>query len=161
MKDILSGIRLFIRNVWMILAVDPLSKFIFSFSCAVFSLFTAEVMRIAFSRVLINLEGVRYIDKSNMLEVCTSPVTVLLILLFLIVMTYTALFEIGGLLHSFSMTQIGRKTDIWSMIAVGAKTCRKTLSPRNWPVLIFVMVLFPLTGILSLNNAAYKVNLST
>ena len=115
----------------MILAVDPLCKLIFSFSCGVFSLFTAEVMRHAFSRILIGLEGVRYIDKSNMLEVCSSPVTILLILSFLIIMTYTALFEIGGLLHSFSMTQIGRKADIWSMIAVGARTCRKTLSPRN------------------------------
>ena len=159
MKDKLSGIRLFIRNVWMILAVDPLCKIIFSFSCAFFSLFAAEVMRIAFSRALTDLVGVRYIDKSNMIEVCTSPVTVLLILLFLIIMTFTALFEIGGLLHSFSMTQIGRKTDIWSMIAAGAKTCRKTLSPRNWPVLLFVMVLFPLTGILSLSNAAYKVKI--
>ncbi len=125
MKNELSRIRLFIGNVWMILAVDPLHKVIFSFSCAVFSLFAAEVMRIAFSRVLIDLEGIRYIDKSNMLKVCTSPVTVILVLLFLIIMTFTALFEIGGLLHSFSMAQVGRKTDIWSMIAAGAKTCRR------------------------------------
>ena len=158
-KNELSRVRLFFRNVWMLLAVDPLHKFIFSFLCAVFSLFAAEVMRSAFSRVLIELEGVRYIDKSNMLKVCTSPVTVLLILLFLIVMTFSALFEIGGLLHSFSMAQIGRETDIWSMIAAGSKTCRKTLSPRNWPVLLFVMVLFPLTGLLSLSNAAYKVKI--
>ena len=158
-KNVFSRIRLFIKNVWMLLAVDPLHKVIFSFLCAVFSLFIAEVMRIAFSRVLINLKGIRYIDKSNMLEVCTSPVTVILILLFLIIMTYTALFEIGGLLHSFSMAQIGRKTDIWSMTAAGARTCRKTLDPRNWPILLFVMVLFPLTGILSLSNAAYKVKI--
>ena len=65
----------------MLLAADPLCRLIFSFSCAVFSLFTAEVMRIAFSRVLTDLEGVRYIDKSNMIKVCTSPVTVLLILM--------------------------------------------------------------------------------
>ncbi len=85
--------------------------------------------------------------------------TVILVLLFLIIMTYTALFEIGGLLHSFSMAQVGRETDIWSMIAAGAKTCRKTLSPRNWPVLLFVMILFPITGLLSLSNAAYKVKI--
>ena len=159
MKEVLSRIKLFIGNVWMILAVDPMRKFIFSFSCAIFSLFAAEVMRNAFSRVLIDLEGIRYVDKSNMIKVCAHPVTVILAMLFLIVMTFTALFEIGGLLHSFSMAQIGRKTDIWSMIAAGAKTCRKTLSPRNWPVLLFVMVLFPLTGILSLSNAAYKVKI--
>ena len=143
----------------MILTVDPLTKIIFSFLCAVFSLFAAEVMRFAFSRVLIAAEGVRYVDKSNMLKVCTHPVTVILILLFLIIMTFTALFEIGGLLHSFSMAQIGRKTDLWSMIAAGARTCRKTMAPHNWPVLLFVMVLFPVTGIISLSNAAYKVKI--
>ena len=116
-------------------------------------------MRNVFSRVLIDLEGIRYKDKSNMIKVCTSPVTLILILLFLIIMTYTALFEIGGLLHSFSMAQIGRETDIWSMTAAGARTCRKTLSPRNWPVLLLVMILFPLTGLLSLSNAAYKVKI--
>ena len=159
MKDALSRIIQFFKDVWMILTVDPLTKIIFSFSCAVFSLFAAEVMRFAFSRVLIAAEGVRYVDKSNMLKVCTHPVTVILILMFLIIMTFTALFEIGGLLHSFSMAQIGRKTDIWSMIAAGAKTCRKTMAPRNWPVLLFVMVLFPVTGIISLSNAAYKVKI--
>lgn len=79
MKDKLSGIRLFIRNVWMLPAADLPGRFIFSFSCAVFSLFTAEVMRSAFSRTLIGLEGVRYIDRSNMTKVCTSPVTLLLL----------------------------------------------------------------------------------
>ena len=158
-KNELSRITLFFRNVWMLLAVDPLHKFIFSFSCAVFSLFAAEVMRNAFSRVLIDLVGIRYIDKYNVIEVCSSPVTVILILLFLIIMTFTALFEIGGLLHAFSIAQIGLETDFWSMAAAGARTCRKTLSPRNWPVLLFVMVLFPLTGILSLSNAAYKVKI--
>ncbi len=104
MKDKLSGIRLFIRNVWMLPAADLPGRFIFSFSCPVFSLFTAEVMRSAFSRILIGLEGVRYMDRSNMTKVCTYPVTLLLVLLFLIIMTYSALFEIGGLLHAFSMT---------------------------------------------------------
>ena len=159
MKNELNRIKLFIRNVRLILAVDLPHKIIFSFSCALFSLFSAEAMYYAFSRVLVNLEGIKYIDKSNVIGVCTSPVTLILLLLFLIIMTYTALFEIGGLLHAFSMAQIGRRTDIWSMVAAGAKTCRKTLSPRNWPVLLFVMVLFPLTGVLSLSNAAYKVKI--
>ena len=72
MKNELNRIKLFIRNVRLILAVDLPHKIIFSFSCAVLSLFAAEVMRKAFSRVLIDLEGVRYIDKSNMLQACTS-----------------------------------------------------------------------------------------
>ena len=42
MKNELNRIKLFFRNVWMIIAVDPLHKVIFSFSCALFSLFSAE-----------------------------------------------------------------------------------------------------------------------
>ena len=45
MKKELSRIKQFIGDVWMILTVDPLTKIIFSFLCAVFSLFAAEVMR--------------------------------------------------------------------------------------------------------------------
>ena len=122
MKNELNRIKLFIRNVRLILAVDLPHKIIFSFSCALFSLFSAEAMYYVFSRVLVNLEGIQYIDKSNVIQVCTHPVTLILILLFLIIMTNTALFEIGGLLHAFSMAQIGRKTDIWSMIAAGERT---------------------------------------
>ena len=65
MKNEWNRIKLFFRNVWMILAVDLPHKVIFSFSCAVFSLFSAEAMYFVFSRVLVNLEGIQYIDKSK------------------------------------------------------------------------------------------------
>ena len=41
-KNELNRIKLFIGNVRLLLAVDPLHKVIFSFSCALFSLFSAE-----------------------------------------------------------------------------------------------------------------------
>ena len=70
MKNELSRIRLFIGNLWMIFIVDPFHKIIFSFSCAVFSLFAAEVMRNAFSRVLIGLEGISSCWTKAILMMC-------------------------------------------------------------------------------------------
>ena len=84
-----------------------------------------------FIRLLALFRGIRYIDKGNMLSVCMSADTLILALLFLIIMTYCALFEIGGLLHSYSMTQVGRRTDLWSMMIVGLRTCYETMHPRN------------------------------
>ncbi len=159
MNDIAREIKLFLKNVWLLLSFDPVNKPVFSFFCGVFSLIIYNLVRAGLSKLFIMVKGVRYIDKGNMVPVCTSFVTLLLVLLFLIIMTYCALFEIGGLLHSFSMSQVGRRTDIWSMMMVGYRTCYKTLHPRNWAVILFVMILFPLTRLITLSNIAYKLKI--
>ena len=124
-----------------------------------FSLIISNAVRGAVGKIIMLSEGIRYIDSGNMLSVCTSFATLLPTLLFLIVMTFCALFEIGGLLHAFSMAQVGRRTDIWSMMMVGLRTIYKTLRPRNWLMILFVIVLFPLTALITLSNIAYKVDI--
>ncbi len=157
--DIAREIKLFLKNVWLLLSFDPFDKPAFSFLCGIFSLILCNLVKGGFSRLFIISKGIKYIDKSNMLSVCTSFDTLLLVLLFLIIMTFCALFEIGGLLHSFSMAQVGRRTDIWSMMMVGLRTCYKTLHPRNWLMILFVLVLFPLTELITLSNIAYKLKI--
>ena len=157
--DIVREIKLFFKNVWLLFSHDPFIKPAFSFLCGVFSLIICNLVKGGFGRLLIISSGIKYIDKGNMLSVCTSLDTMLLVLLFLIIMTFCALAEIGGLLHSFSMAQIGRRTDIWSMMIVGLRTIHKTLHPRNWLVILFVIVLFPLTELITLSNVAYKMEI--
>ncbi len=159
LKDAVREIKLFLKNEWLLFSFDPLDKPVFSFLCGIFSLIICNLMKGAYCRLLIFFRGIKYIDKGNMLSMCTSPDTLLLALLFLTVMTFFALFEIGGLLHSFSMAQVGRRTGIWSMMMVGLRTVRKTLHPRNWLVLLFVIVLFPLTELITLSNIAYKMKI--
>ena len=158
-KEQLRNIGLFFRNVWLLLSFDPVDKPLFSFICGVLSLIICTQVKNGFYRLLINLRGIKYIDKGNMVSVGASFDTLFLLFVFLIIMTFCALFEIGGLLHSFSMAQVGRKTDIWSMMMVGLRTCEKTLHPRNWLMILFVMILFPLTGLVTLSNIAYKVKI--
>ena len=152
-------IKLFLKNVWLLLSFDSIVKPVFSFWCGLFSLIICNMAKGGLSRLLIMARGIKYIDKGNMIQVCTSYDMLLLMLLFLIVITFCALFEIGGLLHSFSMTQVGRRTDIWSMMMVGLRTCYKTLNPRNWLMILFVMSLFPLTRLITLSNIAYKLEI--
>lgn len=106
--EMTGKIKLFLKNVWLLLCFDPIDKTVFSFLCGVFSLIIYDLAKGGLSRLLIMSRGVRYIDKGNMIQVCTSYDTLLLVLVFMIIMTFCALFEIGGLLHSFSMAQIGR-----------------------------------------------------
>ncbi len=159
LTDAFRQIKLFLKNVWLLLSFDPFIKPAFSFLCGIFSLIICNAAKGGFSRLLMLSRGIRYIDKGNMLSVCTSFDTLLLALLFLIIMTYCALFEIGGLLHAFSMAQVGRRTDIWSMMMVGLRTCYKTLRLRNWLMILFVIVLFPMTELITLSNIAYKLKI--
>ena len=108
--DFVRGIKLFLKNVWLLLSFDPWNKPAFSFLCGIFSLIICNAVKGGFSRLFILSKGIRYIDKGNMVSAITSFDTLLLVLLFLIIMTYCALFEIGGLLHSFSMAQVGRRS---------------------------------------------------
>ena len=158
-RGIPREIKLFLKNVWLLISFDPVDKPVFSLLCGIFSLIICNAAKAGFSRLLILARGIRYIDKGNMLSVCTSFDTILLALLFMIIMTFCALFEIGGLLHSFSMAQVGRRSDLWSMMMVGLRTCKKALHPRNWLIVVFVMVLFPLTRLITLSNIAYKVKI--
>ncbi len=42
---------------------------------------------------------------------------------------------------------------------VGLRTCYKTLHPRNWLMILFVIVLFPITELITLSNIAYKLKI--
>ncbi len=99
--DLLREIKLFLRNVWLLLSFDPFNNFAFSFLCGIFALIICSLVKSGLCRLFIISSGIKYIDKSNMFSVCTSFNTLLLALLFMIIMTFCALFEIGGLLHFF------------------------------------------------------------
>ena len=54
------------------------------------------------------------------------------------------------------MSQVGRYTNLISMFLSGFQSCRKALHPRNWLLVAFIMVLFPLTKVLPLSSSTFK-----
>ena len=70
--EIAGGIKLFLKNVWLLLLLNPVDKSVFSFLCGVFSLIVCRMTKGGLSRLLIMARGIKYIDKGNMIPVCTS-----------------------------------------------------------------------------------------
>ncbi|MDO5456079.1 MAG: glycerophosphodiester phosphodiesterase family protein [Eubacteriales bacterium] len=149
-----SNLRSFLKETLRLLRHNLKSTIFFSLWCGVLFLYILDLTKRFCYSILTRTQGVAYIDKTN-LTVLLKPVPFLLLTFYLIVLTYCALFEIGGLLHAFSMAQVGRDTDPLNMMHEGLKTVRKTLHPRNWPILFFVLVLYPFTNIICLTNS-YK-----
>ena len=85
-----------------------------------------------------------------------ATAALLLMLLFAVTVTFLSLFEIAGLLHAFSMSQIGRQTNLVSMFLAGLRACKKALHPKNWLLLLFILVLFPLLKVFPLAGSTFK-----
>ena len=146
----------FIKDIFQIFKVNLIQVIIFAIYCAVFTVIITSLLRILFLNIILEITSIDYITQENLSAVISNPKTIIVMIIFLIIVTYLSLFEIAGLQHAFSMAQVGRKTNIYSMVYIGIKTCIRVASPHNWLIILFIMVLFPLTRFLPLSSSTFK-----
>ena len=155
-KDFWKELKFFIKNVLLLFSQDFWEVMAFIFGCAIMTMLFTQILKNAFINLILIANGEVYISPDNVISVFTSEISIFLIMLFLILVTFMSLFEIAGLLHTFSMAKIGRETNISSMVIAGLRTCKKALRPRNWLIVPFIVVLLPITEVLSLSSASFK-----
>ena len=93
--------------------------------CSVFTAIATSVLESLLIKAMMKACGVTYIVPDNLRNVIVNPVSIILIIIFLILITLFSLFEIAGLLHAFSMAQVGRNTNLTSMLMAGFRACKK------------------------------------
>lgn len=161
----LAGIRIngffhgfweFLKNVLSLFRLDFFEATLFILFCTIFTAFATSVLKNLLFSAMMKVSGVTYIAPSNMKQVFLNPVSILLMIIFAVIVTLFALFEIAGLLHTFSVAHAGYETNLTCMFLAGFRACRKALNPRNWPLILFILVLFPLTKILPLSSSTFK-----
>jgi len=54
------------------------------------------------------------------------------------------------------MGPVGRNTNLLSMFAAGLRACRKALHPKKWLLIVFILVLFPMTKVFPLSGSTFK-----
>ncbi len=146
----------FLRDIAFLLKNSFKEVLIFTLFCAITSMVSLHYVKNIIFDLIMKLNHTTYITTGNLKEVFTNPGSLLLFALLAVFSTFSALFEIAGLLHAFSMAQVGRDTNFGSMMAAGFRTCIKALNPRNWLVIIFIMILFPLTKALPVSSTTFK-----
>ena len=158
-KEYFQKLRVFLNNLLLFFRTNLSLILAFDFLCSFVSAVILHALNLLLSRLFVRITGISYLNFGNMAEFARNPFSYLFILMFLITATFFSLFEISGLLHAYSMAQIGRSADLFGMITVGLNTCRKTINPKNWPVILYLIVLLPITGILTLSSAGYKLTI--
>ena len=151
-----ADFKIFLKDTFMLFKENFHEVFIFILMCAFISIVGTIILKDIILKLILDANGVTYIAPLNLLQVLLSTKTILLLLIFLVLSAFMAVFEIAGLLHAFSMSQVGRDTNIVSMCSAGLRTCKKAIDPHNWMIIVFLIVLFPLAKVLPLSSSVFK-----
>ncbi len=151
------GFWKFLKNIFILFKQNFKEVMLFMLICSVFTAISTSILESLLIKAMMKVSGVTYIVPANLRSVIVNPASIILIIIFLILITLFSLFEIAGLLHAFSMAQVGRNTNLTSMIMAGFRACKKALNPKNWLLILFILVLFPLTKVIPLSTSTFKV----
>ena len=146
----------FLKNVLLLFRRDYIETTLFILFCTIFTAVTTSILKELLIKAMMKVSGVTYIAPVNVRQVFFNPVSIVLMIIFAVLVTLMSLFEIAGLLHTFSVAQVGRETNLTCMFIAGFKACVKALHPKNWLLIIFILVLFPLTKLLPLSGSTFK-----
>ncbi len=151
-----KGFRELLKEVSLLFKTNFRAVSLYIVICSVSLLILSAFNKELLVRMILEANHVSYIGQNNLKELLAAPATVLLLLVFFVIETVLSLFEIAGLLHAYSMAQIGRKTNLLSMFVAGVRTIGKTMKPKNWLIIPFIFVLLPLTRVLTLSASTFK-----
>ena len=148
--------KYFLKNTWLLFKENIHEVSVFILLCASISVIGTLVLKDIFFSLVLGVNEITYIAPTNLLVLMQNKVTWFLLLVFVIMIAFMSIFEIAGLLHAFSMSQVGRDTSIVSMCRSGFRTCLKALNPQNWMIIVFLIILLPLTKVLPLSSSVFK-----
>ena len=155
-RKFFADFNIFLKNTFMLFKENFHEVFIFILLCAFMSIVGTIVLKEFILKMILISNDATYIAPLNLFTILLSTKTIFFLLIFLVLMALMSIFEIAGLLHAFSMSQIGRDTNIASMCSAGLRTCRKAFDPQNWLIIVFLIVLFPLAKALPLSSSVFK-----
>lgn len=146
----------FLKEVLRLFRRDYIEGTIFILFCTIFTAVATSVLKELLIKAMMKVSGVTYIAPVNARQVFFNPISIILMMIFAVIVTLFALFEIAGLLHTFSVGRTGRETNLTCMFMAGFRACRKALHPKNWLLILFILILFPLTRLLPLSGSTFK-----
>ena len=128
----------FFRRVLLLFTQDYVETALFILFCTIITAAMTSLLKKLLIKAMMFVSGVTYIAPVNLTKVIFNPLSIMMMLIFAVIVTLMSLFEIAGLIHTFSVAQAGRETNLTCMFMAGFRACWKALNPKNWPMMIFI-----------------------
>lgn len=133
--------------------IIPIIIYIIFFS--IFNLLGAISILYLSCYFILTITGKMYIGPDTLFSIFTNPLAIIIIIIASVMFSFLAIFEISGLVHAYSMSFLNKKTSFKGMIISSINSSRKSLLPVNWAIILFVIIIIPLTGVLSFSSATF------
>ncbi|MCF0228309.1 MAG: glycerophosphoryl diester phosphodiesterase membrane domain-containing protein [Parasporobacterium sp.] len=134
-----------LKSIWDTIRFNFGTTLLFVLIFTALNFITTYVIVKLYLNILCLLSGdSSYIAPSNLGSIVSNPVSWIVIIVFAIVITMMALFEVTGLVYIFSMSRLHTKIHLGEAITAAVTRCRRTIRPKNWPVMLFLLLMSPI-----------------
>lgn len=136
----IKDIKLLMKN-----NIKPMMEFVLLFK--VLTVFFALPIFLWGFKNILAITGYQYITNDNILSFILNPLTLMLILVLLILITIYSTFEIGTNIILLDASKQNKKITLKSAVKVSIAKSLKIYNPKNWGILILVLFLIPFLNI--------------
>ncbi len=111
----------------------------------------------ALSGLALRAAGLYYLGNDNFLRYLRSPVTWFTFIASLFVVGYIQMIQIGGMIRLFYSSRIRKKLPLTETFRSGLDSANLLLIPKNWSVILFMILMVPYLGMFPLTNISFSV----
>lgn len=143
----------FLRNTWQLFAVNARTALLFELAFR--TLFSLIFVPMCFGMVNLALgtAGMTYVADTNISAFLSSPVTWVFLLVAVLLLAFCTLFEMCALVVLMQAGKVGRRIGVLETSRYALVAARRIVRPSNWLLVLFVLLLVPLTN-LALTSSA-------
>ena len=95
----------------------------------------------------LQLQNLNNITNENLFDFIFNPVFIILFIFTIIIFSMIAVFEISGTIFTFEVSRQKKKTCLKDIVVYSAKKSIKLLNPKNWALIFFTVIIFPVFNI--------------
>lgn len=109
------------------------------------SLIILPVTKFLFN-ALLSVLNLNFVDQSNFFQVLKNPIVVAASIVILLFFAYYILVEYVAIITCYNESRNGRRVYIWPLIQFATKRSLQIALPRNWLMILYVIIVIPFTN---------------
>ena len=103
------------------------------------------------------IHGGIYMGNGNAIDILKMPAMWPGLIFSLIVTAGILMFQVGAVAYAINESKKKNKVKFSQMAVAGVKVFAKIFKPRNWLILLYAVIILPLTGVIKIGCAATKI----
>ena len=139
MKKIKNALLMIKRNIWVLVGFE-----------AVFKLLSTLIFMPLFLgcfNLIMKYTGFTYLTFENIFAFLSEPITLFLLLLLIIFMTFYTMFDITTIIIILDLSYQNKKAPILDVLKLSFKKCLRIFNPINITISFFILFLIPFLNI--------------